>query len=248
MWTDVVDLREFYARRMGRTAQRMIRRQLRAFWPDLTGLRVLGVGFATPYLSVYRSEAERVMAAMPAGQGVLHWPLGERGLTMLADETDLPLPDLSVDRVLIVHALECAEQVRPMLREVWRVLADSGRMIVVVPNRRGLWARVDTTPFGHGRPYSRGQLARVLRDSLFTPLDWDHALYMPPLNLQILLRSSVAWERLGTVLWPAFSGVLIVEATKQIYAATPDGAAERVRARLSPVPNAVSPRSRSRAV
>ncbi len=112
MWSDVVDLREFYARRLGRTAQRMVRSKLRLLWPDTSGLRVLGLGFATPYLSMFRGEAERVLAAMPAGQGVMHWPLRERSLTMLADETDLPLPDLSMDRVLIVHALEYTDQVR----------------------------------------------------------------------------------------------------------------------------------------
>ena len=148
MWSDVIDLREFYARRVGRNAQRMIRRQLRIMWPDLKGLRILGLGFATPYLSMFREDADRVLAAMPAGQGVLHWPVGERGLTMLADEVDLPLPDLSMDRVLIVHALESAEQVRPLLREAWRILSDSGRLIIVVPNRRGLWARFEQTPFG----------------------------------------------------------------------------------------------------
>lgn len=220
MWSDVIDLREFYARRVGRNAQRMIRRQLRIMWPDVKGLRILGLGFATPYLSMFREDADRVLAAMPAGQGVLHWPVGERGLTMLADEVDLPLPDLSMDRVLIVHALESAEQVRPLLREAWRVLSDSGRLIVVVPNRRGLWARFEQTPFGYGRPYSKGQLTRLLRDNMFMPMETSRALFVPPFNNSIIQGSAAACEKVGARLFPAAAGVNVTEAVKQMYAAT----------------------------
>ena len=59
--------------------------------------------------------------------------------TVLASEDELPLVDRSVDRVLMVH-LESAEQGRRLLREVWRVLADGGQALIVVPNRRGLGA------------------------------------------------------------------------------------------------------------
>jgi len=234
MWSDVIDLREFYARRLGRTAQRMVRRKLRQMWPDTSGLRVLGLGFATPYLSMFRGEAERVLAAMPAGQGVMHWPLRERSLTMLVDETDLPLPDLSMDRVLIVHALECSEQVRPLLREAWRVLADSGRLIIVVPNRRGLWARFESTPLGYGRPYSRGQITRLLRDNMFMPIETTRALFVPPIDLGILQSSAGAWERIGAKLFPAAAGVNVTEAVKQMYAQPVVTESKRKRA-LNPV-------------
>ena len=210
MWSDVVDLRDFYGHRTGRTAQRMVRARLRALWPDVSGQRVLGLGFATPYLGVFRSEAE----------GVLRWPVGERGLTMLCDENDLPLPDLSMDRVLIVHALECSESVRPFLREVWRVLADSGRLIIVAPNRRGLWSRFESTPFGHGLPYSRAQLNRLLRDNMFVPMETKRTLFVPPINNQLLMSSAPAWENIGSKLFPAAGGVVITEAVKQMYAAT----------------------------
>lgn len=235
MWSDIIDLREFYARRIGRTAQRMIRRQVRELWPDVSNLNVLGLGFATPYLGVFRGEAERVLAAMPAGQGVLHWPTGERGLTMLVDENDIPLPDLSMDRVIVVHGLECAEQVRPMLREVWRVLADSGRLIIVVPNRRGLWARFEKTPMGNGRPYSRGQLTRLLRDNMFLPINSSRALFVPPVDIGILQSSAAAWEKVGARIFPAAAGVIISESTKQMYAASVVTQSKRERA-MSAVP------------
>jgi SAM-dependent methyltransferase len=181
-------------------------------------MRVLGLGFATPYLRPFRDETERVIAVMPSQQGVLPWPPEGPSLVCLADETDLPLPDRSIDRVLLVHALESTEQVRATLREVWRVLTDSGRLLVVTPNRRGIWARLELTPFGQGRPYTPSQLSRLLRDNMYTPLQTASALFMPPFQSRFVLSSAPAWEQVGERWFPTFAGVLMVEAAKQIYA------------------------------
>jgi len=170
-------------------------------------------------LQPFRSEAERVVAAMPATQGVLHWPDDGPGLTTLVDVADLPFDDLSMDRVLMVHALEQADQVRPMMREVWRVMSGSGRLMIVAPNRRGLWSRFERTPFGQGSPYTPGQLSRLLRECMFTPVRSYAALYIPPITSRMVLSSASAWERIGRYGLTAFAGVIVVEATKQIYAA-----------------------------
>jgi SAM-dependent methyltransferase len=218
MWSDVVDLRDFYGSSLGQMAQRLIRRQVRQIWPNLTGMRVLGLGFATPFLRVFLAEAERVIAVMPASQGVLPWPPEGPGLTALADETELPLPDHSIDRLLLVHALESTEQVRAMMREAWRVLADGGRLLVVAPNRRGIWARMERTPFGNGRPYTMGQLNRLLRDNMFTPVTRGSALFLPPTTSRMALRFAPAAEEIGSRWFETFGGVVMVEAAKQIYA------------------------------
>ncbi|MEM8743629.1 MAG: class I SAM-dependent methyltransferase [Pseudomonadota bacterium] len=236
MHVDIIDLREFYARPLGAVVRRLLIQRLRARWGNVSGMSVFGLGYAAPYLSVFRQEATRVGALMPASQGVVAWPEDGDRLAALVQEHELPLPDSSADRILIIHSVETTENTRALLREVWRVLAPEGRVIVVAPNRTGLWARFDSTPFGHGRPYSRGQLTRLLRDAMFAPLDWEQALYMPPFNWPVLLRSAVAWERVGTVLWPGFCGVNIVEATKQIYGATPERGLEAERGKLYPVP------------
>ncbi|NNG05070.1 MAG: methyltransferase domain-containing protein [Inquilinus sp.] len=217
MYTDVVDLREFYGSSLGHVAQRMIRRRVRALWPDLQGQILLGLGFATPYLTPFRDEAERVFAVMPARQGVTRWPAGQPGLVSLADETELPLPDVSVDRVLLVHGAEATENLLEQMREVWRVLAGNGRVLVVVPNRRGIWARSDRTPFGHGRPFSESQLSSMLREHQFVPERVARALYIPPTRSRVLLRAAPAWERVGGRFFETFSGVLMIEASKQLY-------------------------------
>lgn len=220
MWTDVVDLRDFYASPMGTVAKRMIYRQVRRIWPVTTSLKILGLGFATPYLHSFAEEADRVVAAMPARQGVLQWPTGRPGLATLVDETSLPFADFSFDRVILVHGIENAEPLQSTLREVWRVMAGDGRLLVITPNRRGIWARLERTPFGHGQPYSRRQLSNTLRDAMFMPMASDNALYMPPLRSPLVLSVASALENVGQRFFRRFGGVVLMEATKQIYASS----------------------------
>ncbi len=221
MWNDVVDLRDFYASSLGAVARRMIRRQLRTVWPDVKGQKVLGIGYPPPYLSTLRQDATQVVAVMPSRQGVLHWPQDEPSLTLLADETELPFPDITFDKVLIIHTLENSARYRRLMREAWRVLSGSGKLLVIVPNRRGIWARTEQTPFGIGLPYSRGQLSRLLRDTMFTPIGSHGALFLPPLKSRLWLSAAPAVENVGQRFFSAFAGVIMVEATKQIYAGTP---------------------------
>ena len=214
---DVVDLRSFYAAPLGLVAHRFILRILRQRWDNCTGLSVLGIGYATPYLDVFAPEALRTLAFMPAEQGVVNWPTALACATALVETHMLPLPDGCIDRLLIAHALESTDHPRQLLIEAWRILAPGGRMVIVAPNRRGVWARLDTTPFGHGQPFSRGQLRDLLRATLFSPLHFAEALYMPPVSRRLVLRAAPAFERFGARLGLPGAGVLIVEATKQLY-------------------------------
>jgi SAM-dependent methyltransferase len=247
MYSDIVDLREFYQTSPGQVARRLIRRRLRELWPNGAGLTIAGIGYATPYLRPYRDEAERLIALMPAAQGVTYWPAEGPGLVALTDETELPLADLSVDRVLLIHGLEGTEHVRPMLREIWRVLAGGGRLLAVVPNRRGLWARAEWTPFGHGYPYSVGQLKQVLRDTLFVPERTAHALFIPPLRSRFSLAWAPAWEELGARWFKAFAGVTMIEASKQLFAGVARRSqSEAARRLILPLPGGTAPARRDR--
>ncbi|HTZ01532.1 MAG TPA: methyltransferase domain-containing protein [Xanthobacteraceae bacterium] len=228
---DVVDLRNFYSQQLGVVARRLVGAGIRMRWNDTRGLRLLGIGYPTPYLGLFRDEAERCLAMMPATQGVIRWPSTRPGLAALVEEDELPLTDSAVDRMLLIHALEMSSDPTELLREAWRVLAAGGRLLAVVPNRRGVWARMDTTPFGQGRPYSRSQIIQLLRDAWFTPTGWGEALYVPPISRNWFLRSAVAWERTGSTLSAPFAGVHIVEATKQVYRAIP---ARREKRKLVP--------------
>jgi SAM-dependent methyltransferase len=218
MRPDVSELNEFYQGPLGAVARRLLAHRIRSVWSDVSRETMLGLGYAAPFMLQFRSEAQRLLLCMPEEQGAVRWPQDGPACSFLASETELPLATSSVERVIAVHCLEHCGASRPLLREIWRVLTPEGRLLLVVPNRRGMWARLDTTPFGQGHPYSRGQLHRLLADCLYQSTGWWPALFVPPFNMRVMMNTAVAWERVGLYGWPAFSGVLIVEAQKQVYA------------------------------
>jgi SAM-dependent methyltransferase len=243
MHLDVLDLRNFYYRTpLGRVAQRAIRDQMRALWPDGTGLAVAGFGFAVPLLRPYLAEARRVVALMPGPQGVMPWPAGLENVSVLCDEVYWPLPAQSVDRLVLMHGLETSEHPSDVLEEASRVLAPGGRVLFVVPARSGLWARRDRTPFGFGRPYSQAQLEAQLRRHAFTPERAVSALFAPPAQGRFWLRTADTWEALGRRFARLLrGGVLMVEATKQTWAPTRGGLGAVVRRPLRVLEGAGQP-------
>jgi SAM-dependent methyltransferase len=223
MHLDVLDLRAFYYRTpLGRSAQRLLQEAARGLWPDTRGLAVLGYGFAVPLLRPFIADARRVLALMPGPQGVMPWPAAEPNRCVLVEETRWPIEAATVDRLIVAHGLETSDSPDALLSEIWRVLAPGGRVIFIVPNRSGLWARRDVTPFGFGRPYSLGQLETLLRTHRFAPERHAAALYAPPSHRKFLLQTASLWERLGRRFEPrVIAGALLVEATKQVYARLP---------------------------
>ena len=228
MRRDVLELRQFYASDLGSAARAMVERKLLEAWGDTAGLDILALGYATPFIAPFRARSRRVVAAMPAQQGVEVWPADGRNLATLAPEDSLPFPNALFDRVLVVHGLEESADPVGFLREVWRVLAPSGRAIITVASRNGLWANAEATPFGHGRPYSRSQLAELMREADLEPSGWTRALYVPPVGW--MSGWAEGFEQAGSRLWPRFAGLLLMEAVKQTFAVKPQGTRARVRA------------------
>lgn len=220
MHLDVQDLRSFYYRtQLGRAAQRSIRDQVVEYWPDSRGQTVVGFGFAVPLLRPFLAESRRVIALMPGPQGVMAWPQGMTNVSVLCEETLWPIETGSVDRLVLLHGLETSENPSAVLDEAWRVLAPNGRALFVVPNRSGLWARRDITPFGFGRPYTSTQLEAQLRRHEFLPERHGAALFQPPSEKRFWLKTAAMWEGVGkTVSSSLAGGVLLVEASKQVEA------------------------------
>jgi SAM-dependent methyltransferase len=221
MHPDIIELRAFYDTTLGHLAERAIRMALVGLWERVPGERLVGLGYSLPYLDRFSADTERTFAFMPAGQGAIAWPSPEKSATVLVFDEDLPLPDSSIDRILMIHALEYAENAAETLKELWRVLAPNGRLVVVVPNRRGVWARFEHTPFGSGRPYSRTQLSALLREANFTVSGLSDALHFPPVTRRWMMRPCLALESMGRRLWPLFAGVHVVEAQKRLYQGLP---------------------------
>ena len=247
MQLDVAELRDFYQTPLGRMTRQIVSAEVRSIWPAATGEHLVGLGHATPYLRPYLGKATRVVSLMPAAEGVLHWPPEGPNLTALTYEDQLPLPDNAVDKMLVIHLLEATRDPLGLLREVWRALMPTGRVLVVVPYRSGAWARADHTPFGIGRPFSRFQLQELLEAAMLEPLDVRRFLCVPPSNRRILLRSTGGWERVGRTFFPRFAGLLAIEAQKTVVRGIPAHAKVRgLRLRVPALAPSPKPAARTR--
>lgn len=230
MRTDVLDCYEFYRTALGAATRDFIGGRLTEAWGDGAGLAVAGFGYANPYLELLGGASRRLILS-PGGQGVIRWPSDGRNAASLVGEYHWPLADASIDRLLIVHGLEESPDPQRLLREAWRVLANDGRLIIVAAHRRGLWSMIDSTPFAAGRPFLKRQLNALLEGAMFRAERWSAALYFPPLRKRLLLRAARAWERAGARVWPGFSGVLLVDAAKDMMA--PIGVVRSARGRVA---------------
>ena len=239
MFQDVVELNTYYSSQRGKITARLIRNQIRTLWPTVKGMDVLGIGYAPPYMELLREEANHTVVIMPTLQGVMRWPRHKYNdkklsgkyngnLATLARETDLPIKEASMDRIILVHLLEHTDHSKHMLREVWRTLAPGGRVIIIVPSRLGPWCRSESNPFGHGKPFSTNQIKKILAKNMLTPTRWTSALFLPPFKSRTMLTALATLETTGQRWWSKLAGVLIIEAEKQIYAANKTQAKKRL--------------------
>lgn len=244
MHLDVAELRRFYYRtHLGQIAQRSIRQSLAAHWRDVKGMNLVGYGFAAPFLRPYKGVALRAVSLMPGEQGAFHWPVEGDNISVLADERRWPLATGFVDRLIVAHALENSERPAAVLEEMARVMAQGARAIIVAPNRTGVWARSDLTPFGHGRPFSVGQLERLLRGYALEPVAHSAALYSPPTTRRFWLRSAGMVERMGRRLdAQRLAGAVLVEVEKTTYAAPRGNAPVTARTPLEVLGGLAAPR------
>lgn len=224
MYPSSYDLKSFYNQQIGRLVRRTLQARINLIWPDMKGLSVAGLGYTLPYLSNILEKSERVFAIMPAGQGAYAWPGNQPNLVAVSEEVELPLETNTLDRALLIHGFEYTEFPYAALSEIWRVLKSNGRMLMIVPNRSGLWVRSDWTPFGQGASYSLSQITHFLRESQFSMEKCEKALYFPPTKSRMILRSNRIFESYGSFVFPGLGGVHIIEASKQIYAKTGRGA------------------------
>lgn len=215
MRRSIEELRTFYGEPAGALVRRLLARRLEDAWGEAAGCDVLGLGYATPWLDAFVG-ARRVIAAMPGGQGVELWPAAGHNRTLLVEDRRLPFAAGAFDRILLVHALEEADDVRALMAEAVRALAPAGRIILVAAARGGFWSRAESTPLGHGRPFTRGQMERLVREVGLEPTAWSQTLYVPP--WRPLLGFADLFEQIGGRIAPSASGLILMEATRQAYA------------------------------
>ena len=195
MRQDAVTLQRFYASPLGLAATRILSGKLTDLWGDARGLSLLGLGYAIPVLEAFGAAPGRSVAAIPLDHGPVSWdPFGRGNAAVAIGDVRLPFPDGMFDRVIVLHGLEESGNPRAYLREIWRITAPEGRIVLAASNRSGLWSRATRTPFGQGRPWTRAQLMNLLSIGLFQ------------------------------VTAPGLGGVVLVEAVKRLYASPGGGA------------------------
>lgn len=218
MRQSVIQLEKFYAAKFGQAAHAMTRRRLDTVWPDLSGRDILAYGYGAPYVRPYLDNAKRVVLAMPGSQGAIAQRSDRGQISCLVHEDLLPFPDAHFDNILVAHGVEETGDLQTLLQELWRVTKPEGRIVIIAANRSGLWARSEKTPFGAGRPFTRTQLRGLLRSAKFEPVLWSGALYAPPFKVFTGPATLNLFERFGETVWPSFSGLVLVEAIKRLYA------------------------------
>jgi SAM-dependent methyltransferase len=231
MQYNAYDLKQFYGTKSGRLVRRLLNAHVAQIWPEglksMQGQRIAGYGYTHPYLRPFKKSAERIISLIPASQGIHEWSPNDHNLACAVQENEIPLETESVDRLIMVHGLEFSDKPDELLHEMWRVLKSNGRMVLIVPNRLGLWARQDKTPFGHGHPYTLNQLEKRLHNAMFSIEATHKALFMPPFRSFFLLRTAYTLESFGRFFIPGFHGVHMIEVSKQIYAGVPVRAKEK---------------------
>src|SRR5690606_41571528 len=101
---DVRRLSTFDKTALGKLARVRVREEILRLTGPLAGQRVVGLGFATPYLRFALDRSERVLAFMPARQGASAWPREGPSRTVLCDPLEMPLTDAAVDLIIAVHS------------------------------------------------------------------------------------------------------------------------------------------------
>lgn len=225
----IISLRQFYSSALGHKVKRRLRQLTVQHWPSHEGEAIVGIGYTPPLLRVLERQGGKpsvLIALMPVEQGAIYWPVHADNHSVLADELHPPFAPNTLHRVVMLHAFEHLAKPEELLKIFWELIVPGGRLLLMVPNRRGWWARMGTTPFAMGTPYSMGQMRTLLEAAQFTLCDYATALYAPPSSHPLWMKCWNIVEFIGRFLFPGIGGVLVIEAEKQIYAAVGERAME----------------------
>lgn len=174
--------------------------------------RFVSLGYVIPFL--FPENVNPVF--FPAQIGAIPWPLN-KNVCCLIDEKRLPLANQSVDLMYIIHGFEFIHNVKAFLEECRRVLKNTGKIVIIVPNRRSLWAHNIKSPMGFGHPYTLTQLRNLCDIHGWHISKYARGLYSPPYNSDFNLSISPLLDRCGRFLSGKFSGLIGIEICKKEY-------------------------------
>lgn len=129
--------------------------EVHAALPEVFGRHLLQIGSW--------GVGERLIAAAETLHRAVLGTVRDEGVAAIIDPEHLPLPDKSIDAVLLPHTLEFARSPHNVLREADRVLSERGRLFIMGFNPWSGWALRRRLGFGGRFPagahfYSAGRM------------------------------------------------------------------------------------------
>lgn len=171
------------------------------------------------------------------------------GDAVIRSRTDaLAIQSDAADAVLLPHTLEYEPDPHEILREVGRVLAGEGHLIVLgfrpfsSWGMRNLFAR-DGFPPGTERLIGERRLRDWLKLLGFEIVDSRRYLFTLPWGAPQPTSHSFM-ERTGETMWPMFAGGYLIKARKRVYTLTPIRPRWRLRPKV--VGGLIEPTTRGR--
>lgn len=219
MQPDIRRIDQFYGSALGENLAFALHRRIDSLWPAFDQKRFLVLG-AAPFLTQIKNP-DTPDLLLPSVEAIPEFLLTKDSLKirnrknrLILDSTRLPFDDQAFSQIIIAHYLENCDHVSLAFREIWRILADDGRAIFVLPYRFGLWSLWPSTPFTQSHSYGKTQMASLLRRHFFEMTAYSRAAYMPPVNFFARHDPAHSWEAIGEKCWPFFGGVIMIEVMK----------------------------------
>lgn len=146
----------------------------------------------------------------------------------------LPFKCQCLDTLLLVHVIEFSNDPHQVLREAERVLESDGTLVLCCFNPWSLWGlrrlfSFKAAPPWHGHFFSQTRIKDWLALLNFEVASIERLVFHPPIQSERWLTRSLMIERVGKRLWPIFSGVTILVATKRTIPLTPITMYEHVK-------------------
>ncbi|PIR33444.1 MAG: hypothetical protein COV36_02625 [Alphaproteobacteria bacterium CG11_big_fil_rev_8_21_14_0_20_44_7] len=187
------NLAKFYSTELGKLTAWFIRKKLAKLWGAAQGKKILCLGYTQPFSKAI------------AKNNTLIFPEAD-------NEIKLPYRDAEFEGILAIHYAGNQENFEEALEEIWRVLEPNGHFLLIIVNKYGLWRWSKI----RGRElYSKHDILNLLMFNKFAPRRFDRALFFPPIKLYSILKFL---DNIGSFIWRPFSGLLIFESEKLIFA------------------------------
>lgn len=214
MKINIENFKIFYSSFLGKSITQIILKKIHNLWPNFNNSRNAAIGFGFPFLSVFKSNIQRLFFLVPNKFGLFNFFINEKNLTASVQEDILPLEDLSIDRLLVVNCFEYLSEHKKFLREAWRILDKDGEIIIITPNTYGLWRFFYKKKLNSPTTFSSYELDLLLSNNFFTPVKIEYCLFLPPLKNKFFINKIRSFEVLNNRLTKYFAGLIITKGKK----------------------------------